>query len=105
MLKAIEKSTNKLVGARLRKCRDGLGWSRRELAERMDIVQTTVQAHEVGRNTVNPHLLMVYAAIFKVNVEWLVTGKTQEAAAVAAAIQDPEALEAWLNTGRALGGK
>ena len=60
---------------RIKKVRTALNASQREFAKRIFISQTLLGAIEVGNRNVNERTIQLITTEFKVNREWLLTGK------------------------------
>ena len=96
---------SKTVGDRLQEARKDRGLARDEVAERLGMSLSAVQAHENGRNQLKPEGLEAYARIYGVSIEWLVTGRpapTAEIVDISSRIPDSREREAWVNMGKAL---
>ncbi|HEY3323717.1 MAG TPA: S24 family peptidase [Planctomycetota bacterium] len=62
------------IGARIRARRKALGWTQQELADKLRISITSVNAWEVGRSKPWDHLVPLATAL-KETTDWLLTGK------------------------------
>ena len=60
---------------RIKKVRSTLNVSQREFAKRIFISQTLLGAIELGSRKVNDRTIQLITAEFKVNKDWLLTGK------------------------------
>ena len=63
------------VKDRIKKVRTALNASQREFAKRIFISQTLLGDIELGKRNVNERTIQLIATEFKVNREWLLTGK------------------------------
>jgi transcriptional regulator with XRE-family HTH domain len=63
------------VKDRIKKVRTTINASQREFAKRIFISQTLLGAIEVGNRNVNERTIQLITTEFKVNREWLLTGK------------------------------
>jgi len=63
------------VKDRIKKVRSALNASQREFAKRIFISQTLLGDIELGKRNVNERTIQLIATEFKVNREWLLTGK------------------------------
>ena len=63
------------VRERIRKVREALSISQRDFAKRIFISQTLLGDIELGNRNVNDRTIQLIATEFKVNKEWLLTGK------------------------------
>lgn len=99
------KTMSETVGERLTKARKDKGLSRDQVAERLGVSVSAVQAQENGRNQLKPDGLEAYSRIYGVTIEWLVTGKaapTAEIIDIWSRIPSQREREAWVNMGKAL---
>ena len=96
------------VGERLERSRKEVGLSREQVAERLGVSVSTIQAHENGRNQLKPDGLISYSRIYNVSIDWLVTGKRAQTAEIVdiwSRIPDRAERDAWLNMGKAIARK
>jgi transcriptional regulator with XRE-family HTH domain len=63
------------IGERLKKIRTILGLTRKELAAKFDVGENFYGQIEAGRTIPTPQLLLLLADSYKVNINYLLTGK------------------------------
>lgn len=98
----MESRVNLKIGERLEACRKKADMSRAAVAKRMQISAGAVQAHEEGRNGVKPDNLIEYAKIYRVSVQWILTGEGAEVIDIWSRMLPGDDREAWLSVGRRL---
>lgn len=97
------------IGARLEQARKAAGLSREQVAERLGegYSVSAIQAHENGRNTLKAEKAIRFSDLYKVNLQWLLSGRGQmqgsaEVIDIWSRILDEKEKEAWLAMGRAI---
>lgn len=63
------------IGHRLREAREFAGLSQAQAAKLMDMHRPTVSEIEAGRRKVSADEVAKFAKLYRVDVEWIVTGK------------------------------
>jgi transcriptional regulator with XRE-family HTH domain len=63
------------IGERLKKIRSILGLTRKELASQFDVGENFYGQIEAGRTIPTPHLMLLLADSYQVNINYLLTGR------------------------------
>ena len=93
------------IGSRLKSAREKKGLRRDQVAERLGLSLSTIQAYENNRNQLKPDGLETFSRLYGVSIEWLVTGKEAQSAEIVSIwsrIKDRDERDAWLNMGKTL---
>ena len=63
------------IGTRIKKLRDALHITQSEFAKKIGSVQNTITGYETGRREPSNQVIALICQVFRVNEEWLRTGK------------------------------
>jgi transcriptional regulator with XRE-family HTH domain len=74
----LRRRAAKRLHLRVREARDALGWSRRQVAQRLGVTMKTVQRYETAFTEPSVSVLMRLAGMYRVDLGWLITGKGQK---------------------------
>lgn len=76
----MKKRIDKSIGKRLRQAREQLGYRYRTEAARAfpNVEVETLRSHETGRRGIELEAAKVYAAAFRINLQWLMHGTPEE---------------------------
>lgn len=90
MTQSARRGVNALVGSRLRRCRELLGWTLQDMAGALGRDAALLEEYEAGRIRVSPRDLTEIASVLRIPVVWFFVGST-----------DPDTKETVLNSHRA----
>lgn len=69
---------NDAIGDRITQRRKELDLTREQLAHRLGVSTSTVQAHENGRNALKPDALLSYARVLRCSPLWILSGTDED---------------------------
>jgi DNA-binding XRE family transcriptional regulator len=71
----VDLSTKKQIGQRFKKFRDSLDKTQTELADELDVYQSTITNIEVGKTFPGLKYLKYLGEVYRLNADWIVNGR------------------------------